>query len=65
MKVQVTIEVSDDARIGVAVVEADKFRPATRIEVRDWATAILDDQLEDLEGRVKGYRAEILKELKI
>jgi len=46
MKTQVTIELDDDQRIAVGLLESGHMRPATREEVRDYTLGIMMPLIE-------------------
>ena len=56
MKVQLTIEIAEDERIGIAAIVASEFRPASRVECRDWASGILEGALNPIGDEVSAQR---------
>ncbi len=52
MKVQVTIELSDNARLGVGLQETGLLVPASRKEAASWITELVNDELGDVERTV-------------
>ncbi len=64
MKVQVTIELDDDQRVAVGLIETGRFTPATREEVRSYvlettmasvnvATRIVTEQRNKITDEIK------------
>lgn len=62
MKVQVTFEVGDEARIGIALRETGELRPATRNECASWLGGVGDKNLSDLTKMVNVVKAQLLDE---
>ena len=63
MKVQISIEISDDERIGIGVVVNSTFRPASREDVRLWGEAILERALEPVGNAVDHNREALVEAL--
>jgi hypothetical protein len=60
MKVSVTFEVGDEARIGIALRETGELRPATRIECASWLGGMGDMALRGEEQRVHAIKVQLL-----
>ena len=50
MKVQVTIEMSDNARLGVGLAETGNLVPASRKEAQSYITELVNADLTKVEG---------------
>jgi hypothetical protein len=60
MKVQVTFDVGDEARIGIALLKAGELRPATRLECADWLAVEGALVLAAQANRVNTIKAQLL-----
>ena len=52
MKVQIVIELSDNARLGVGLAETGRLIPATRAEARSYLTELLNREVLSVEANV-------------
>jgi hypothetical protein len=60
IKVQVTFDVGDEARIGIALRTNRELRPATRIECAEWLLGVGDSELRALATMVNTVKAQLL-----
>ena len=60
MKVSVTFDVGDEARIGIALRGTGELRPATRLECADWLLVEGDLLLAEQARRVNVVKAQLL-----
>ena len=63
MKVQVTIEIAEDERIGIAAIVSSEFRPASRVECRNWASGVLEGALSPIGNEVSAQRDALIQAL--
>jgi hypothetical protein len=61
MKVSVTFEVGDEARIGIALSKAGELRPATRIECAEWLTFVGTSAIGEQSSKVGRVKARLLE----
>ena len=63
MKVQITIEVSDEERIGIGAVVNSTFAPASRSDVRQWVTDVVEASLSPISTAVEAQRESLVATL--
>jgi hypothetical protein len=63
MKVQVTVEVSDDERLAIGALKYGSFVAANRIDVREWAAGALEKELLPLQSEVAAVRDQLVEAL--
>jgi hypothetical protein len=60
IKVSVTFDVGDEARIGIALRGTGELRPATRLECADWLLVAGDVALSEQTRRVNTIKTQLL-----
>lgn len=64
MKVQVSIELNDDQRMAVGLLETGKLVPASREEVRSYIAQIAMASINEATGIINTRREQIINEIK-
>jgi hypothetical protein len=65
MKVQVTVNVSDEARMGISMAQVGDIKLASRDICRDWIQDKLVPELAAVEEAVEKIKQEILSNLEL
>ena len=63
MKVNLTVELSDEALIGIGIGRHGTLTRATRLEARDWALGVLQTAAGVREGIIEGIAKEVINKL--
>jgi hypothetical protein len=64
MKVQVSIELDDEQRVAVGLIETGKFVAASREQVREFVTGVIYSTINDTAKVVKAQQKTIIEEVR-
>jgi hypothetical protein len=65
MKVRVTHEITDDERLGIGAIQTAKLQPATREQIEDYITEVVDTALAPVRGKVSAFYEKLAADLKV
>ena len=65
MKVRVTHEITPDERLGIGAIKSGKLQAATREEMEDFISELVETALGPVRTKVEGFYDKLIEDLKV